>query len=263
MNRSTAAALLLALALPAAAAGCGNGTDNATANAAADSVEATHSEGQLLSTFTDFATTLITPEKAAAVVAAILPSNYSPAGCATAVANGTEVTFTFDGCSGPRGLSGVRGTVEVIYAAGTGSILTVATASNLAFDSISVQTLSVQGTYAVSGSQRQLAESGTVSATGRLGTSFSRRGSYDLAWGTSTDCLALAGQWSTTSASKTWTTTVSGYDRCTDRCPAAGGQIDYTSGASEGVTITFDGTSRAAWRSTQGRQGKVELGCTE
>jgi hypothetical protein len=261
--RSSSAALVLALLF--AAGGCsGSSADDVAAGGAVDSVEATHSEGQLLSTFTDFVVMPVSAAAAATVSADHVTASFLPAGCAAAAVEGTTVTYTFSGCTGPRGLFAVTGNATVAYSIDATGVETQVSASGFKVDGAVLDSLSTQGDFEVDGSTHRLSEASTAQATGRLGTAFSRQGSYALAWSSNVTnhCLALSGDWSTTTTAKTGTTAVGGYARCSSHCPALGAQIDYAV-AADGLSIAFDGTTDADWSTATGKHGKVDLECTE
>jgi hypothetical protein len=262
MIRSSSAALLLAL-LPAAGGCSGSSADDVAAGGAVDSVETTHSEGQLLSTFTDFGVMPATAVDAATLGAAHLTASFLPASCAAAAVQGTTVTYTFSGCTGPRGLFAVTGDATVVYSVDETGVETQVSASGFKVDGAVLDSLSTQGDFEVDGTTHRLSEVSTAQATGRLGTAFSRQGGYTLAWSASKNCLAISGTWQTTTAARAAATTVSGYDRCSSHCPAVGAQIEYGIDASDNLSIAFDGSTDADWSTATGKHGMVDLECTE
>ncbi|MBI2898442.1 MAG: hypothetical protein HYY06_33130 [Deltaproteobacteria bacterium] len=236
------------------------GADDALAEEAADAVDVAQTEAALLIASVEEATAGMTPEELAQAAAAAV-EDWSPEECVTATTDRDTVTYVFAGCAGPYGLVQVDGTLIVTFTVRPNAVHLEASSTDLTVNGASL-TIAADADWSVDGTANTLEVSTTGSATGPRGTSISRQGDYTVGWDESSACMSLDGDWSTTTGGRSWSTTVSGYSRCDDGCPAAGGSISYTGGLS-GVTISvqYDGSSQAAWSSSRGQNGTAPLFC--
>ena len=77
-------------------------------------------------------------------------------------------------------------------------------------------------------------------------------------------CVTVAGTWSTSwngAKSGSNSTEVSGLKKCSSSCAAAGGVIKHTGALGKIVTVSLDGSSTAAWSTSAGKSGTIDLGC--
>lgn len=199
-----------------------------------------------------------TPESVAAYMATHVGAALQPPTCHSATTNGATDVFTFNDCTGPRGLSHTTGTMTVTYSVDVQGIHSHSTATDFV---VNQSTLSIDATttYVSSGGTRSISVTSTSSGTGPLGNSILRQGSYTSTW-TST-CHTLNGTWSSTVAGLTASTTETNVTRCSGACPQAGGTVSETKRNGVTVTITYDGTATAHW--TNGtKSGTIQLLCT-
>src|SRR5262249_13096668 len=168
----------------------------------------------------------------------------------------STVTFTFNNCTGPRGLIHVTGTLTVEYSIDLAGIHAHATANDF-FVNDSTIDLDATATYNISGRQNHLSVDPHSSGTGPLGHIVSHSGSYTVDWNDS--CFTLNGNWSTTARGTTRSTTVTNFTRCEGFCPQAGGSIAHTFRTGVTLTIIFNGAT-ATW--TDGtHSGTIRLTC--
>jgi hypothetical protein len=253
--------MLAPLLFAAACGGTSTGTDATSAAEALDSTDSASNEGAVLAASTDSVSMSMSAPEAAGAAAAHAHAFYQPAGCATALATGATVTYTFKDCTGPWGLVHVTGTVVVSYSLGLDGLHATATASDLSVNGATVD-INAAAVYQISGTTKTLTVTSMGAGTGARGTRFARQGAYTVSWDGATGCGALDGEWSTTIAGLTWSTTVSGLKKCVGMCPAAGGTVTHVR-ALAGVTLTirFDGSDIARWSSSSGLSGTVDLLC--
>jgi hypothetical protein len=99
-----------------------------------------------------------------------------------------------------------------------------------------------------------------AAGTGPRGTPLERQGSYAITFDAAAQCLTLDGTWETTVAGASASTAVSGYQRCADSCPKAGGTVVHTSARGRVTTLRYDGSATARFETAQ-RSGTVALLC--
>jgi hypothetical protein len=256
-----AAATALCAACPPAA-GVGVDDEASAASEGSDSAQVAGDEAATMELAVEGAGGAAKPElsldavQIAAAAAARVAARVQPAGCETATIVDSTVTYSFNECTGPRGLVHVTGTLTVVYSVDVAGIHAHATASGLAVNESTID-LDATATYDLAGGANHLTVETDSSGTGPLGHSFTHQGSYTVSW---TDtCFTLNGTWSTRSGDATRATTVSNLTRCLGYCPQAGGSIAHTFRTGVTLTITFDGAI-AAW--TDGRNsGTIRLTC--
>lgn len=267
MNRSIFLAAAALLALPACVVNStegsfeGSSEDAAFAEEAADSVETGESESALLVAATDAVGASMTAEEAATAAAGAVDQRFSPAGCAVAEVQGTTVLYTLTDCTGPFGVARIDGSVQVTFSVASDGLHATIAGSGVSARGATLE-LDADALYTESGTARTLTVNTAGTATGPRGRQVERSGSYTVSWDAAAQCASLDGAWSTEAGARTWSTEVSGLQRCADQCPAAGGRIEHTGGV-QGVTITieFDGSDTASWSSSRGQSGTIDLMC--
>ncbi len=258
MRSSMPSKSLLFLSLVTTLAACNRreGTDDLdAAETAVDSSTASTAEGSLLAASLEGATNTVAPaaiEDVAAMIAAAAGPRFQPAGCAVGTSSGNTVTVTYTGCTGPRGLRSVDGTLTLELRLGAGGAI-VADASATDFQ-IGEAVLDIASTATYT--PGNLAVSTASQGVGPLGRSFEHAGDYTVAW-TST-CVTVDGAWSTSSGDAARSTTAD-VMRCIDECPT--GSISRTTVGGRVITIELDGTDTARWTSSAGRSGTFPLAC--
>lgn len=224
-----------------------------------DSLDVVNNESALVSASTDGMTAAMAPSDAAVHASSTATTFFRPAGCVTATAAGATVTYVLSDCTGPYGLVHVTGTFDVQYSLHAGGGLDYhATGTGV---SINGATMSMDstGTYSVAGTTQTLTAQTSGRGTGPRGHSFMRTGVYTMSWDGTTSCFALDGHWSTVGESMTVNSSVTGFRKCAVACPAAGGVL-AAQGPHDTVTMSFDGTDRAAWTADR-YHGTVGLFC--
>jgi hypothetical protein len=268
----TAIAVLFTMA--ALCAGCAQEQDQAIAEASVDAVQMAETESGLMSVVLDTRDDGMTPQEAAAEAAGMVDDIFAPAGCGEAVADGTDVTFTLEGCTARYGLGvagklskahsrDITGVYDVSFSEAAGaSTVAVDIAGNDVHVGDAVIDMDGTGTYSADGEERTLVLETDTTGISPRGYDLARQGSYTRTWDQATECRTLTGTWDTQVGNRAWETTVSGFSRCADGCPKAGGKITFHGKVRDiTVTVTFDGSNVASWESSRGGDGEVELDC--
>ncbi len=259
MNKRTLISLVAALTL-VAAAGCR--VQNAYqrwASQANDSVDVVQGESALLMATTENVDPSMTGEEAALAAADGASRFWQPSGCLTTSVDGRTATYTLDDCSGPYGLLHVTGVVVVTYTIQGEGIGYESRSEGLDINGATVD-INGQGVYNRVGTHHEIVGSINGSGVGPRGNEFTRQGNRTISWDSETRCFALDGVWMTDVEGSRWTTTVEDYEKCADACPDAGADIRWES-ARGTLSVSFDGSDVAAWESSAGRSGTVDLYC--
>lgn len=258
--RTNLIAVLLPLGL---LAGCGGGdanSDSASVSAALDSSGQTANESALLMAATTGTESASSSNEAAAMAGAGAKTNWQPSTCVTATQNQNVVSYALNNCTGPYGLVHVTGTVVATYSADSSGIHAALVTNNLMVNGATM-TLNSSADYSVVGPQKSLTVHTSGSGTGGFGNTITRTGSFTLTWNDASQCGTIDGAWSTGLDNNTWSTSISNYAQCKDRCPTSG-TLAHTGGLSHVTwTVTFDGSAQAKWASSRGTSGKFGLLC--
>ncbi|MGE3636546.1 MAG: hypothetical protein AB7P00_41970, partial [Sandaracinaceae bacterium] len=113
----------------------------------------------------------------------------------------------------------------------------------------------------VAGDTRSSLVATSAEMVGPRGTALTREGSYRMRWGVGTQCAGFDGTYTTAVDGITWDTTVTEYSVCGDACPGSTGSVEITSGRGT-ITLTFDGSARAAWDAGSNGAGTLVLACS-
>ena len=256
--------VLLGSSLVACARNSGGNVDSA--QSALDSSDSVESEGTVMMASVDgadmTALTALTGDQVAARIALNAQTRWTPSGCATATASGSNVTITLNDCTGPRGLVHVTGELDLAVSVSlSGAISVHATATALMVNRATLD-IDADATYAVNGATHTLQVQTTGSGTGPLGNDVEHQGNYTITWDTTSECRSIAGSWSTTITGTAGSATRSNdvnLMRCGTGCPTGMVTHHFLGGAS--LTITFDGTAVAQWSTSTGKSGTVNLSC--
>lgn len=233
-----------------------------SAESAIDSADSASAEGNVMMSAIDGSdlagAVAITPETAAARIAANISARYQPAGCATVTQTGATIKAVYADCTGPRGLVHVSGELDLVVTVSLqGAITAHATSTALQVNKAEL-TVDATGTFSTTGTSHQLVVSTTGSGVGPRGLPIEHEGNYTVTWDTATQCHTLDGQWSTEIGARTRSNDVT-MSRCAAGCPT--GSIAHTFLRGQSVTITFDGTPTATWAGSGGRSGTIALAC--
>lgn len=227
------------------------------AEEASDNMDAVTAEAALIVASLDGMSATTTPEEAVNANAANAGTFWDE-GCYVFTIDGDTITYTLTDCRGPFGLVGVSGDVTITYRMTRSSIGFDITTSNLTIGEASVSyTINAD----VATDARNVSVDSMGSTTGRRGNSITYSGSYDLRYNASSECAGIDGSWSANARAAAWTTTVTNWQRCADRCPQSGGTVRYA-GPARSVTLTYDGSDTVSWTSDNGSSGEVELFCS-
>lgn len=262
MKTTTISHALFALSLTSTLAlgGCGRlGTSSSgDGDVAADSADTADLTSALTATTTDGVDVSVASSATIATNAeAKAKSFFQPSGCLTTQVSGTQVTYSFNGCTGPYGLVNLKGTVSGTYVAtGTGTATVTLKGTNLTANSTTLG-LDATVTLTNSGGSRSATVNSKTTATTQRGRSVEHSGSYVTTWDGS--CITLSGSFSTRVGLVAWSTAIANYKRCQSSCPQSG-TVAITAGM-ETYTIAFSGGTTAQLSSTKGDTATVPLYC--
>ncbi len=185
---------------------------------------------------------------------------FRPRECVSAEVSPNQVVLTLDGCTGMFGHREISGTVV--------ATLTEQSDDQLAFELTGVVTgrrfhleLDGQATLTRQGTERLLQVNTNSKGRGPRGGELHRVGDYRVGVDTEAKCVSIDGEWTTRTEFRARSKTVSGFTKCKDQCPLAGGVIELKGSAGRQLTIEFDGTDHATWTAASGKTGTIELDC--
>ena len=298
--------------------GCGTDEETFDPGEAVASVEQAETQsgtmpgGLLPISLSDFEAGMST-EQAAQQVADTVPTVFEPEGCATATVTGSQVQYTLNACILSRGLGRllpggpvhhhhrlISGSFTLTFEPlanqrkGTGFEIAI-TGSDVTGRHASFE-LSGQAELTVQGTLRTLLLSTEGTGSGRGGHTITRTATHTRTWDEATDCVTIDGQWQFQTPRGTRERSISGFKRCGDGCPEAGGTLigegkrhrhrhgkgmkgkgergegKHGGGKRGGgrgaqaqdvdVTVSFDGSAVATWSSSDGHSGQIPLSCT-
>jgi len=234
--------------------------DLATSQSAALSVEAANQAGGFLALVADSTGDAATGI-AAAQSAAQLTSQFTPAGCATATTSGNQVTYTFTACTGPYGMTKLTGTVIVQFSLAGLSSMEIEVASTGLLVGAATLDLSATATYDKGATTYTLTVASTTKGTSARAGAITQMGMYTITWDAT--CLQLDGTFSSGFRAETWSTAISGYERCSNQCPKAGGMVTVTGPNNRSVTISYSGGGTAYAMTSSGQSGMIALPCAD
>ncbi len=261
MTRLVSATTLVALTTSLIACHRGEG-DIDFAEIAADSTSVSQAEASLLASAIEgaeappAAAAPVTAASAASFITAHAPLRYSPSGCAVATQRDTTVTLAFTGCTGPRGLRALDGTLTLGVSSARASAITVTAAATDFQIGQATLDLDATATYATTGSTTTLTVETHSAGVGPLGRAIAHGGAYTASW--TATCVAIDGAWSTEIGEAGRSTTAE-LTRCLDACPT--GSVERTTFGQRVIALAFDGTDLARWTSSGGRDGSFRLAC--
>ena len=186
---------------------------------------------------------------------------FSPSSCVGKDQQGDVITYTLTGCSGPFGLATVTGTVTVTVkpAAGPGVTADIVGTGLQINKGTADYTASAVLTFA--GTKRNMSWNGkTTGKTGR-GRAYERTGSWTLAWDVGGECVSIDGTATGKIGEKETETTVTGFQKCKDACPASGTLVVKDAASGDQISLTYDGSDRAKFTGVRGGTGSVALLC--
>ena len=259
--------LLMCAALTLTLAACGRGAaESDDADDAVETSQATSSESALMSAAAEDSTSMpaqMSNDQIAEAASVKLKSRFKN-GCVTATRALNVVTYVMVNCTGPYGLVTVSGTMVVTYTRqADGSIKAVGEGKGLHVNKGTLD-LSAVAIYSrnAAGLETAVVETHGTS-TGPRGNTGVRIGNYVVTRDPAANCVTLEGTWSTAwnGGKATSSTAVSGLQKCAASCPSAGGLITHTGIFGKVLTVTLDGSAVAAWSTTGGKSGTIDLEC--
>jgi hypothetical protein len=255
--------VVLVVAGLAALFSCGPSEEITNAEDGDESASVTSHESALTAELSDEVTSPVstTPEALAQAAATRVGSHLVPASCFTKTVVGATVTYTMNDCTGPWGLVHLTGTITAVYSrATTGGVAVAITGAGIKANNATLD-LNANVVAAEVNGVRVANVTTEAKGTGARGLALTRKGAYVAKYDPTAQCITVDGSWTTTTGLRSASTTIANYTRCKGACPAAGGTLVHTGVRNTAVTVTYDGTSTAAWASSNGRAGNVPLMC--
>ncbi len=261
-------ALLLA-AIGGALLGCAGEEPIDTPEATLDAADAIEAEATFLFAIAEGTVSLPgTDAEVLAGIAANVPVRWQPAGCAHVIQpSGTSLMFTFEGCSGPRGLVDVTGTLELqLVGWAERPVFSISSPSMAANGSTFPMLTDATDEIYLDG--EGIDGSFTGMGVGPRGYELEpAAGSYVMSWQRSSGCSTLraradSDQDPMVGEYADWVTKVD-VTRCPGRCPSGTVARRFSNDAE--LQVDMDGTTVAAWTSsgdrTDTRSGTFDLPC--
>jgi len=195
---------------------------------------------------------------------AFAPLVFFPKGCASVETEGNVVTYTFDGCTGPLGLSNMSGREVVTFRPGptAGSIEMTMASDGLSLDGRAFQHDAV-AVLTIEDGGRRLAYAGSLSGTSPLGAPTEHVSDLVIATDEASLCATLDGTTSGTVGPRGLELAFAGFKRCAPIGTCPSGTITV-SGRRRlvAVTVAFDGTDVATITTPRGGEIDFDLECT-
>ena len=194
------------------------------------------------------------------VVAGAVGNYFSPAGCATATANGNVVTFQLNSCSGPLDLASNTGTFTATFNVVDSMIQVQLAGNNIATNGATIN-LSTSGTLTFANGQRTLQATSNSSGTGPFGNSVAHSGTFTVVWPTGVGCATINGTMSGTSSANFGgtTTQITNFVSCANKCPQSGTTTSSFNGGT--ATLAFNGSNNAQCTASNGTSASIPLTC--
>ena len=196
----------------------------------------------------------------AASGARTITASFAPAGCASATANGNAITLQLNDCSGPFGINHVTGTVTFAFAAVTGGVQIVASATNLQIGGGNL-TISATGVLSGTGGARTLTVNTNGGGTGPNGTSVARQGQYTITWNVGDVCAEVSGT-VTAGSGNVQSTSFRSFDACATGCPRSGTVTLTDPATGTTLTTTYNGSTSVTVTSSNGQQSTATITCS-
>lgn len=169
---------------------------------------------------------------------------FRPAGCLVSTRDGNKIQHEFKGCAGFWGLGKkFEGTVTSTYVREGNTLTVTHTASGFKANGASINGSRVV-VYTREGKIITKHRTGNWQGTTKNGKDISHTADFTASYNDETKCITREGHAETTIGGRSFTRTVTGYERCgigQGGCPNAGGKIVLTKTKSdETVTVTLD-----------------------
>ncbi len=192
---------------------------------------------------------------AATAIANRASTYFTPTGCVVATASGPKVSYNFNNCDGPFGLTSVSGTLQLGLSQNNGQLVLTATSSDLTAGGHPFM-LDMTATATRTGTQRSVT---VTSHSHSPELADSRDAQFTMNWEQGSGCVTLDGQSNASRGNLSTSSTVTGYQRCVDQCPSAG-KVEVTTNS--GVfTTQFNGSSKIEVTAPDGNKKSYDLHC--
>lgn len=204
---------------------------------------------------------VIAPTDAAAAAAAAVNSQFQPANCASATVSGASVSYQLASCNGRLGLIGINGSYTVTYAAGVDALGIAVTSPLMTVGGIP---MSIDATAVYTQDQSGAARTLTINTKGTApGDEYEilQATNSTLSWSQGVSCATESSTGVISVGGTAFVQSVSGVARCQNQCPQPS-NFTLASGGATLVTVTFDGSTKAAFVTTQNPTGAIPLSCT-
>ncbi len=177
---------------------------------------------------------------------------FLPVGCLTTEnPTTTSVKYTFDGCTGPRGLHTLTGVVDVTYATANGALTLDLTSKGLQVNKATLD-WTAKSTITASGAMRTMKWSGHFTGMTGGGREIARDSNKTVTWLVGDSCVEINGTSEGTVGARDVRTELISYKRCKASCPEAGSEIKVTH-LSVGKTVDLVyGTGEATFTDAAG-----------
>lgn len=188
---------------------------------------------------------------------------FQPAGCATATAEGNEVTYVLEGCAGPNGILEVNGLVVAVFRPGPteGSIAIAMHTEDLLVGGRAVEQ-EVDITVGDVDGGKRLAWTGSVAATTPRGLAVEQTSDLVLVVDDDLRCSTLDGTASSAIGGRRVDARYTDLVLCAPRGTCPSGRIEATA-QPRGLTVAidFDGSRTAVVTTPRGHEVDIGLGC--
>jgi hypothetical protein len=197
----------------------------------------------------------------AARSAAAIAAYFSPASCVTATSLGPVANVVLNQCDGPLGTQDISGTFQATFGQSSNGITLDVTATDVNIGGRTAQwTVDGAATRTPTGWNLSVNSSGTLQTLN--GNTVNRTANAMISWVSGSGCVSVDGQSElAVSNGASYSTALSGYQRCTGSCPSAGTLT--VNGPSQQITVSFDGSSSPDTSSTTGVEGELDLACDD
>jgi hypothetical protein len=209
----------------------------------------------------------MTPVDAAAEAAARPSVGLYPSSCVTKVQDGASVHAELSDCTGAFGRVHLNGGVDATFSEGGACDklhAEIVDSGDLTGNDRPIE-YSASAEITVREALRDVAWSGSWSATTKRGEEVAQTSELLITVDTATDCIALGGDTSGYVGDIDVDTTIEGLSVCPEACPSAGTLNVHVDGRrrERSLTVVFDGSSTAKVTGSSGREFEIDMVCND
>jgi hypothetical protein len=177
---------------------------------------------------------------------------FLPAGCLTVTnPSASSVQYTFNECTGPRGLAHITGVLDVEYTTTATSLTLNMTSTGLKMNRATID-WTATAVITASGAMRTMDWNGHFTGTTGGGRAIERDNTKVVTWTVGDSCFEINGKSTGNVTGKDLTTELINYKRCRAACPEAGSEIKITRDSTgRSVDLTY-GTGTATFTDAKG-----------